>query len=271
MTATPQTCDTVAPLSDDAKRFQAWQRDALEARPPSARLLSAGPFRALIPAEQQGHGGWMTLVEGEPTERETHDAVVLTRSALVGHNVDLEIEYDATAFPEVGAWLEDAGLTLDRSDPLMACRPARFRPFRAGDVIQKRLTPGSDANDLEAFQAIRWTNGGDVEREVPPIRLLRKELASKTSAYLLAWVDGERAGTGVSHALKGAAEIVGVVTRADQRRRGIAATVTSKLVADHFAGGGDFAFLDAANESAARVYEKLGFTRFGTNSVYIGR
>jgi ribosomal protein S18 acetylase RimI-like enzyme len=271
MTATPQTCDTVAPLSDDAKRFQAWQRDALEARPPSARLLSAGPFRALIPAEQQGHGGWMTLVEGEPTERETHDAVVLTRSALVGHNVDLEIEYDATAFPEVGAWLEAAGLMLDRSDPLMACRPARFRPYRAGDVIQKRLTPGSDANDLEAFQAIRWTNGGDVEREVPPIRLLRKKLGSKTSAYLLAWVDGERAGTGVSHALKGAAEIVGVVTRADQRRRGIAATVTSKLVADHFAGGGDFAFLDAANESAARVYEKLGFTRFGTNSVYIGR
>jgi ribosomal protein S18 acetylase RimI-like enzyme len=189
---------------------------------------------------------------------------------LEGPRIDLEIEYNATVFPEVGAWLEAAGLTLQRSDPLMACRPERFRPFAARDVIQTRLNPSSDATDLEAFQAIRWTNGGEVAREVPPIRQLRKELAAETSVYLLAWVDGERAGTGVSHSLKGAAEIVGVVTRTDKRRRGIAATVTSRLVADHFAGGGDFAFLDAANEAAVRVYERLGFTRFGTNSVYSG-
>jgi ribosomal protein S18 acetylase RimI-like enzyme len=261
----------VAPLNDDAKRFQAWQRDALEVRPLSTRLLSAGPFQALLPADQQGHGGWMTLVDGRPTERETYDAVARLRSAVERRNIDLEIEYNATAFPEVGAWLEAAGLTLDRSDPLMACRPERFRPFAARDVIQRRLKPSSDAKDLEAFQAIRWTNGGDVKRMVPPIGQLRKELASETSVYLLAWVDGERAGTGVSHALKGAAEIVGVVTRTDKRRRGIAATVTSKLVADHFADGGDFAFLDAANTAAVRVYERLGFTRFGTNIVYSGR
>jgi RimJ/RimL family protein N-acetyltransferase len=36
----------------------------------------------------------------------------------------------------------------------------------------------------------------------------------------------------------------------------------------HFANGGDFAFLDAANEDAARVYERLGFSRFGANLVY---
>jgi ribosomal protein S18 acetylase RimI-like enzyme len=107
-----------------------------------------------------------------------------------------------------------------------------------------------------------------VDRAVPPVSRLRKELTSATSLYLLAWVDGERAATGVSHSLKGAAEIVGVVTRTDKRRRGIAASVTSQLVAEHFAGGGDFVFLDAANEEAARVYERLGFTRFGMNCVY---
>jgi predicted GNAT family acetyltransferase len=71
--------------------------------------------------------------------------------------------------------------------------------------------------------------------------------------------------------VNGAGEIVGVVTRADKRRRGIASTVTSRLVADHFAGGGDFAFLDAANEAAVRVYERLGFIQFGMNRVYSGR
>ena len=48
----------------------------------------------------------------------------------------------------------------------------------------------------------------------------------------------------------------------------VAAAVTSDLVARHYASGGDFAFLDAANEEATRVYERLGFTTFGANLVY---
>ncbi|OLE34723.1 MAG: hypothetical protein AUI36_27775 [Cyanobacteria bacterium 13_1_40CM_2_61_4] len=62
--------------------------------------------------------------------------------------------------------------------------------------------------------------------------------------------------------------MVGVVTRKDHRRRGVAATITSELVRRHFDGGGDFVFLDAANEDAARIYERLGFSRFGANLVY---
>jgi predicted GNAT family acetyltransferase len=71
--------------------------------------------------------------------------------------------------------------------------------------------------------------------------------------------------------LEGAAEIVGVVTRADKRRRGVAAAVTAELVSRQFATGGDFVFLDAANEGAARIYEMLGFKRFGANLVYRDR
>jgi predicted GNAT family acetyltransferase len=44
--------------------------------------------------------------------------------------------------------------------------------------------------------------------------------------------------------------------------------VTSELVARHFGSGGDFVFLDAADDGAARVYERLGFKRFGANLVY---
>jgi ribosomal protein S18 acetylase RimI-like enzyme len=254
-------------LNEDAKRFQAWQLAALEQHPAGTELVSFGPFRAVLPVANQP-GAWVTIVEGTVDERQTARAVAGLRSVFKQRNAELEIEYNEALYPRVGSWLEAAGLTFAERNPLMACRPDGFKSVSAPGVTVHRLTTASDAADLEAFQKLRWTNGGDDDRAVPPADVLRKDLASATSVYLLAWIDGERAGTGVSHALRRAAEIVGVVTRADKRRLGIAATVTSDLVARHFASAGDFVFLDAANEEAARVYERLGFKRFGDNVVY---
>jgi ribosomal protein S18 acetylase RimI-like enzyme len=256
-----------ADLDRDAREFQRWQLAALEARPGGAQLLSVGPFRALIPPSDQA-GGWVTIVDGPAAEKETKESVRVLRSLFGERHAELEIEYSDAFFPQVGAWLEASGLTLDRRDPLMACRPERYSPIVAPEVRLRRLSPDSDPADLGAFQTIRWTNGGDREHSVPSIDLLRKELRSTSSVYLLAWLGGEAAGTGVSHALKGTGELVGIVTRADKRRRGVAATVTSHLVARHFSTGGDFVFLDAANEPAAALYERIGFKRFGMNCVY---
>jgi ribosomal protein S18 acetylase RimI-like enzyme len=203
-------------------------------------------------------------------EREVARAVTGLRSIFKQRKAELEIEYNEALYPHVAGWLEAAGLTFAERNPLMACRPNGFKPVSAPGVILRRLTTESQDTDLQAFQTLRWTDGGENPRAVPAVDTLRRDLASTTSVYLLAWLDGEASGTGVSHALRGAVEIVGVVTRVDQRRRGIAATVTSDLVARHFASSGDFAFLDAANDEAARVYERLGFARFGDNVVYRG-
>src|SRR6202158_337892 len=251
----------------DARRFQAWQLDALAAHPAGTELLTIGPFRAVIPATDH-FGGWVTIVEGAVGESESMDAAESLRSVFKRRGTNPEIEYNEALFPNVGRWLEAAGFSLAERNPLMACRPAGFRPFEATDVVLRRLTPDADIADLQAFQRIRWTNGGDDERSVPGVELLEKELISATSVYLLASIDGESAGPGASTALKGAAEIVGVVTRRDKRGRGIAASVTSNLVAMHFGAGGDFVFLDAANDTAARVYERLGFKEFGATLVY---
>src|SRR5260370_31596136 len=144
----------------------------------------------------------------------------------------------------------------------MACRPDGFKPVSAPDVTMSRLTASSDAADLQTFQTIRWTNGGDEDRKAPAGEQLRNAVGSATSVYLLAWIDGEAAGTGGSHALRGAAEIVGVVTRVDKRRRGIAAAVTSDLVARHFAAGGAFLLLYSANPEPERLSERRCFHRF---------
>jgi ribosomal protein S18 acetylase RimI-like enzyme len=251
----------------DALRFKAWQLDALEARPAGTELLSVGPFRVVVSA-QPGADSWVTLVDGDTTRAELQGAVGRLRSMFARRDAELQIEFNEAVAPQAAAWLEASGMKQTERNPLMACRPDGFKPFAALGVSLKQLSRASPASDLSAFQDIRWTDGGQVTRAVPSAARLRKELASPSSVYMLAWLDGRPAGTGVSHSLKGAAEIVGIVTRIESRRRGVAATVSSELIARHFASGGDFVFLDAANEEAARVYERLGFTRFGANLVY---
>jgi ribosomal protein S18 acetylase RimI-like enzyme len=248
-------------------RFKAWQLDALESRAAGSELLSIGPFRVLLPS-QPGGDSWVTVVDGVGSAEELHGAVGRLRAMFARRQSRLEIEFNESASPSLGSWLEASGLKQAERNPLMACRPGGFKPFAAADVELTQLSGESPARDLIAFQQIRWTDGGAAKAEVPSSQRLQKELESPNSVYLLAQIDGHPAGTGVSHSLRGAAEIVGIVTRTEDRRRGVAATVSSALVARHFAGGGDFVFLDAANEEAARVYERLGFARFGANLVY---
>jgi len=254
----------------ESERFQTWQRDTLEGRDESAELLSIGPFRALLSAAGEAAAtGWVTLIDGSATEAETLKALTKLRSTFKKRKVALEIEYNEAVFPKVGPWLEGAGLKMVERNPLMSCSPAAFKPFPTPDEVNlTQLSAAATPAELEAFQTIRWTDGGEVDRPPPPVERLRSDMARPNSVFLLAWLEWEPVGTGVSHSLKGAAEIVGVVTRKDRRKRGIAAAITSELVRRHFANGGDFVFLDAANEEAARVYERLGFSRFGANLIY---
>jgi ribosomal protein S18 acetylase RimI-like enzyme len=253
----------------DTERFQTWQRDALAARGDESEVLSIGPFRALLSnASVKPATGWITLIEGSATQAETVKALPKLKAAFKKRSVPFEIEYNEAAFPKVGGWLETAGLKLAERNPLMACRPDAFKPFTSEEVHITQLSLSATPAELEAFQTIRWTDGGELDRPVPPIERLGAEMTRPNSVFLLAWLEWEAVGTGVSHALKGAAEIVGVVTQKDKRRRGIAAAITSELMRRHFANGGEFVFLDAANAEAARVYERLGFSRFGDNLIY---
>jgi ribosomal protein S18 acetylase RimI-like enzyme len=265
MTATAET-------AGDSERFRSWLHEFFERkqRDPEASTISMGPFRAVItPAEEGAESvAWITLVDPEPDEDGAVHALSRLRDAFHRHTMDVEVEYDDTAFPQAARWFVEAGMLLVERNPLMAVRPQTFKPFSSRHVALTRLRQHAKQVELEAFQRIRWTNGGDLARDPQPVERLAHDLKAATSVYLLAWIDWEPVGTGVSHLTGDAAEIVGVVTRRDRRRRGVAATVTTELVRRHFERGGDFVFLDAANEEAARVYERLGFNRFGSKVVF---
>jgi ribosomal protein S18 acetylase RimI-like enzyme len=252
----------------DSYRFECWLQHFFEARQKDAETVSMGPFRAVVTPDEKHATSWVALVERDATKTESLRSLAKLRAAFAKHDVKGEVECNLEAFPHAGDWFEEAGLELVEKLPLMACRPDAFKPFAPADVSLTRLTEHAKPAELEAFQVLRSSEGGDIEREPPPVEKLQKELLSTASVFLLAWLDWEPVGTGVSHLTGDAAEIVGVVTRNDRRRRGVAAAVTSELVRRHFESGGDFVFLDAANEAAVKVYERLGFTRFGTKALY---
>jgi ribosomal protein S18 acetylase RimI-like enzyme len=254
-------------ISPDAERFRKWQVDALKAHPPGTKLRRCGPFQVVLP-DSPDDEPWVTLTEPRVSRTELERAVGRLREILGERKPGWQIEYNEAVLPDVEPWLTAAGFALIERNPLMGCRPDGFRPHSAEGVTLDRLGPDSAESDLQAFQRIRWTNGGEHERLIPTTDQLRRELTKAGSVYLLAWLDGEPAGTGVSHPLEGAAEIVGVATSVKRRRRGVAATVTSQLVHWHFNSDGDFVFLDASGAEAARVYERLGFVRFGANLIF---
>jgi len=251
----------------DAERFRQWQVHALEARPANSRLEQVGPFSVVVP-DAADDEPWVILIEPTVSQADLSHAAARLGALFDGRPSGWQIEYDDAMLPEVEPWLAALGFELRERNPLLACRAHTFQPFSADGITLHRLDALSTQADLETFQRIRWTDGGEKAGLVPPVENLLRELASPASVYVLAWLDGEPVGTGVMHPLRGAAEIVGVVTRADRRRRGVAATATSELAARHFAAGGDFVFLDASGERASRVYERLGFRRFGANLVF---
>jgi predicted GNAT family acetyltransferase len=256
-------------IASDSARFQSWLQDLFETRQRDSETISMGPFRAVItPGEGEESVAWVTLVDEAPDDDDAVRALTKLRKAFHDRAMAVEVEYDATAYPQAARWFAEAGMTEVEKNPLMAVRRDTFVPAPAPHVSITRLRQNAKQTELEVFQRIRWTNGGDADTAPQAIARLHHDLKNATSVYLLAWIDWEPVGTGVSHLTGDVAEIVGVVTRNDRRRRGVAAAVTSELVRRHFEHGGDFVFLDAANEEAARVYERLGFLRFGSKVVF---
>ncbi len=65
------------------------------------------------------------------------------------------------------------------------------------------------------------------------------------------------------------AELTGVATHPQFRRRGVAATLSSLLLRTHFARGGTMVWLSAGDAVAQATYHKLGFHQIDTRLNYL--
>ena len=63
----------------------------------------------------------------------------------------------------------------------------------------------------------------------------------------------------------------GIAVLPATRQRGVAAALSSWLLAPGFAAGARFAHLQTDSNGAARVYERLGFEEFSGIDIYDGQ
>ncbi len=204
----------------------------------------------------------------------------------------------ALALPEAFEWVhettpsmrpvaEAAGLLVE-SLPLMVLSRPMAVPVPVGAVV-RMLTPDDPVLPLAtavadvAFSAGTTTTGpagttaiaGPAERDataaiMPAERVSAARERMRRGRTFSAVA--EEAGVGPlcvgSHQPVGeVSEIVGVGTLPTARRRGLAAAVTARLVADAAGRDVSVVFLSAGSEDVARLYARVGFVRVGTSCI----
>jgi GNAT superfamily N-acetyltransferase len=95
------------------------------------------------------------------------------------------------------------------------------------------------------------------------VAALRADLAAGTVARLLVTDDEGPVAAGSAQRAGDVVELVGIGTAQRARGRGIGAAVTSALAGAARSAGAGLVFLAAGDDTATRVYERVGFRRAG--------
>jgi hypothetical protein len=174
------------------------------------------------------------------------------------------LEFFAELWPGLAAALEAEGFVLERRAPVLVLA-AGDMPAPAGPA--RLLGPETPLATLGAFlagaaaafgESASVLAAGELERFARGLREGGIAAAAALSA------EGELF-SGASLIRKGAvAELAGVWTLPERRRRGLARTVCVALLARFFATGGELAWLSAGDAASEALYRGLGFSPCGT-------
>lgn len=240
-----------------------------------ARAETIGPFTLFL---NDGHG-WRYYARpspgGGPIDVEAVRAVRRRQRELAQPEA---LEWIEELAPEVGSAASDDGMRVVRH-PLMALSVEEFLPAEPPDGAVVHIVDADD--DMAAFGAVAEVGfasrgtavgaGGAAEvleatrrQDRDTIAFQRERMLAGLTVLAAARVSGVTAAVGAHQPLDGTTEIVGVATLPSYRRRGLAAAVTTALVADALDRGVATVFLSADDEDVARVYERIGFRRIGS-------
>ncbi|HEY9710701.1 MAG TPA: GNAT family N-acetyltransferase [Oculatellaceae cyanobacterium] len=237
-------------------------------------VIAVGPFQAQIdPSCDITWLNYAVPVAPLGTKAEVAEVLVELREVFTERDRTLRFEFTESLWPTLPEVLQEAGLQLEVSHPMMLCTPADFQPYQATTVQVKRLTEADDTKTLATYLSVRNQGFDQDFADEPPtekeIAELREQLETGQSRCALAHLDGIPAGVGVTMPMSGICELVGVATLPALRRRGVAATLCTFLVKDHFQGGGELVWLSAGDAIAQATYERIGFHLVDSRLNYI--
>jgi ribosomal protein S18 acetylase RimI-like enzyme len=202
--------------------------------------------------------------------------VELVRKRCAELDIPLSFEWVVETCPSLGPAASAAGLDVIQH-PLLVLERADFRPAVA-DARCEVLSADEDmvrqaraiANLAFGESGTAVGTAGPSERDVAAAELpddsvaaLQDRAQRGVSVTAGAFTDDGMVSSGTHQPVENTTEIVGVATLPSQRRRGLAAAVTSTLVQHALDHGVDLVLLSAESDAVAAVYERVGFHRIG--------
>jgi len=228
-----------------------------------------GPFLvALHPTSEMVWINYATPVEPTSAEALTSSLMADLRAIFHAHRRIPRFEFIETLHPLLANWLEAHGLTLQLRAPLMVCGKGDLKPcFAPGMTIHEIRADADQALLAEFIRVTRRSFAtAPIEPSAADLIEQRELLSSGRQRLCHAAFEGRMVACGVMQA---SAELGGVATLPEFRRRGAAAAVSTQLVLRHFSEGGQVVWLSAGDEAAHRLYAKIGFREAGAVLNYI--
>ena len=220
-------------------------------------VVESGPFTAFFDrGDAMRYLNYAIPEEGAAPTPE--DAAALARPFEERDRLP-RLEYVESEAPDLAAALEAAGYTREATLDLMTCTSQTLRepPLPAGAALE-RVEDGEPVRALRRTQRLAFGEPGE-----------GGDSGLRGNVGMLVAVEGEPAAAGVFTAPQdGLAELAGIGTLPEFRRRGLAAALTAALAAEAFARGVEIAFLTPGDDDTRRVYERAGFAATSTVLAY---
>lgn len=208
----------------------------------------------------------------EPIDAVGPEMIAALRAEFARRQRLLRFEFIRQYAPDLAPALDAVGLVEEGENPLMVCTHASFRPAPVVPGLEiRRLAPESPRDHLAAFISVQGQSFGEDDRVEPTdaqVEDLRRRLEQGSRCFL-ALLHGRPVAAGAHTVpIDGFAELVGIATLPEYRRRGIATALIASVAEAAFGAGVQVAFLGAADERAGRVYERVGFLPYATALAY---
>ncbi|MEM7112816.1 MAG: GNAT family N-acetyltransferase [Chloroflexota bacterium] len=181
-------------------------------------------------------------------------------------------EYLEAFAPNLAFILQASGFVEEMRSYLMACTPQTLTPLPNNVALAIRLLTNDEPVALrQAFVTIQGRSFGSADAP------MATEAAANATwqqfsgvGKFMAWWEEEPVAVGsLTQAHDGIAEVAGIATLSDFRKRGIGTAVTHYITAHAFAQGLEAVFLTAGDERADRVYAQVGYQPMGAGLAYL--